>query len=127
MFRFRVSPLFQKLAAKHTTKITPATIKAYYISHQSQFGKPETRNIRIVLTKTEGQADAAKAALDNGQSWEVVAKKYSTDPTKNNGGLLTGVTKGQEDKALDTAAFAATKTNKVSARSRVSSGITCSR
>jgi foldase protein PrsA len=114
LFRFRVSQLYQKLAAKHTTKITPATIQAYYNSHKSQFGKPETRDIRIVLTKTAGQAAAAKAALDKGSSWKVVAKKYSTDPSKNNGGLLPGVTKGQEDKALDTAAFAvATKTNKV--------------
>jgi foldase protein PrsA len=114
LFRFRVSQLYQKLAAKHTTKITPATIQAYYNSHKSQFGKPETRDIRIVLTKTAGQAAAAKAALDKGSSWKVVAKKYSTDPSKSNGGLLPGVTKGQEDKALDTAAFgAATKTNKV--------------
>jgi foldase protein PrsA len=114
LFRFRVSQLYQKLAAKHTTKITPATIQAYYNSHKSQFGKPETRDIRIVLTKTPAQAAAAKAALSHGQSWKVVAKKYSTDPSKNNGGLLPGVTKGQEDKALDTAAFAAaTKTNKV--------------
>jgi foldase protein PrsA len=114
LFRFRVSQLFQKLAAKHTNKITPATIQAYYNSHTSQFGKPETRDIRIVLTKTAGQAAAAKAALSHGSSWKVVAKKYSTDPSKNNGGLLPGVTKGQEDKALDTAAFAAaTKTSKV--------------
>ncbi len=113
LFRFRVSALFQKLAAKHTTKITPDTVKAYYFSHLSQFGKPETRDIRIVLTKTEAQAKAAKAALASGQSWTVVAKKYSTDPTtKNKAGQLKGVTKGQEDKALDTASFAA-KTNKV--------------
>ena len=114
LFRFRVSQLFQKLAAKHSTKVTPATIQAYYNSHKSQFGKPETRDIRIVLTKTQAQAQAAKAALAHGSSWKVVAKKYSTDPSKNNGGLLPGVTKGQEDKALDSAAFAtATKTNKV--------------
>jgi foldase protein PrsA len=113
LFRFRVSSLFQKLAAKHSTKVTPATIQAYYNSHKSQFGKPETRDIRIVLTKTQAQAQAAKKALNSGQSWTAVAKKYSTDPsTKNKGGQLTGVTKGQEDKALDSAAFAA-KTNKV--------------
>ena len=113
MYRFRVSQLFQKLAAKHSTKVTPATIQAYYNSHKAQFGKPETRDIRIVLTKTQAQAQAAKQALSKGQSWTVVAKKYSTDAqSKNKGGQLTGVTKGQEDKALDTAAFAA-KTNKV--------------
>ena len=108
LFRFRVSSLFQKLAAKHTTKVTPATIQAYYNSHKSQFGKPETRDIRIVLTKTQAQAVAAKNALSKGQSWSAVAKKYSTDPTtKSRGGLLTGVTQGQQDKALDSASFAA--------------------
>jgi foldase protein PrsA len=108
LFRFRINQLFQKLIARHTTKITPAVIQQYYQAHLSQFGTPATRDIRIVLTKTEAQAKAAKAALASGQSWAAVAKKYSTDPTsKNNGGLLKGVTKGQEDKALDTAAFSA--------------------
>jgi foldase protein PrsA len=113
LFRFRINQLFQKLIARHTTKITPAVIQQYYQSHLSQFGTPATRDIRVVLTKTKAQADAAKAALQSGQSWTVVAKKYSNDPTsKNNGGLLKGVTKGQEDKALDTAAFSA-QINKV--------------
>jgi parvulin-like peptidyl-prolyl isomerase len=113
LFRFRINQLFQKLLARHTTKITPAVIQQYYNTHRSQFGTPATRNIRVVLTKTKAQADAAKAALASGQSWAVVAKKYSNDPTsKNNGGLLTGVTKGQEDQALDTAAFSA-QINKV--------------
>ena len=75
----------------------------------AQFGTPATRDIRIVLTKTKAQAQAAKARCRPGQSWDVVAKKYSTDPTsKSSGGLLAGVTKGQEDAALDTAAFSAT-------------------
>jgi foldase protein PrsA len=66
------------------------------------------RDMRIVLTKSAGQAAAARKALQSGQSWNVVAKKYSTDPTtKNNGGLLTGVTAGQQDAALSKAAFAA--------------------
>ncbi len=43
-------------------------------------------------------------------NWTAVAKKYSNDPTtKNTGGLLTNVTKGQQDAALSTAAFAAPK------------------
>jgi foldase protein PrsA len=108
MFRVRVSLIQQKLIAKYTQKVTPAQIRAYYSSHPSQFGSPETRDIRIVLTKTLSSANAAKSALSKHQSWSTVAKKYSTDPTsKNNGGLLTGVSKGQQDSALDSAAFAA--------------------
>jgi foldase protein PrsA len=108
LFRFRINQIFQKLLARHTSKVTTALIQSYYNSHLSQFGTPATRDIRIVLTKTASQANAAKKALRSGKSWTKVAKQYSIDPTsKNNGGLLVGVTKGQQDAALDNAAFSA--------------------
>jgi foldase protein PrsA len=108
LFRLRVDQIYAKLTARHPTTVTPAAIAAYYASHQSQFGTAETRNMRIVLTKTAAQASAAKSALQSGQSWTAVAKKYSIDPTtKAKGGLLTGVTAGQQDAALSQAAFAA--------------------
>jgi len=108
LFRVRVNLIYMDLVNKHNTTVTPAEIKAYYGLHQSTFGTPETRDIRIVLAKTQAQANQAKAALAAGQSWDAVAKQYSTDPTsKNNGGLLTDVTKGQQDAALGNAAFSA--------------------
>jgi foldase protein PrsA len=108
LFRFRVNTIVQKLVAKHSTTVTPAQISAYYQSHLTQFGSQETRNMRIVLTKTQAEALAAKKALDSGQSWAAVAKKYSIDPTtKSKGGVLTGVTKQQQDAALANASFAA--------------------
>ena len=105
LYRVKVNLIYQKLIQKHTQKVTSAQIANYYNTHKSQFGTPESRNIRIVLTKTKAQADAAKAALEHGQSWNAVAKKYSTDSSKNSGGLLKNVTKGQQDAALDQAAF----------------------
>jgi foldase protein PrsA len=109
LFRFRINEIFKKLLAKQSTTVSPAAISAYYNSHSSQFSTPETRDLRIILTKTAAQANAAKQALSKGQSWTVVAKKYSTDTaTKNNGGQLLGVSKGQQDAALDAAAFSAT-------------------
>jgi foldase protein PrsA len=108
LFRFRVNQIYMKLIAKHNKAITNAQVQAYYNSHLSQFGTPEKRDVRVVLTKTQGQANAAKGALQGGQSWGAVAKKYSIDPTtKNKGGLLTGVAKGQQDQALDAAVFSA--------------------
>jgi foldase protein PrsA len=108
LFRFRVNQIYMKLIAKHNTTITTAQVQAYYNSHLSQFGTPEKRDVRVVLTKTQGQANAAKGALAGGQSWGAVAKKYSIDPTtKNKGGQLTGVSKGQQDQALDAAVFSA--------------------
>ncbi len=107
-YRFKINTIVQKLVAKHTKPVTQAEIVSYYNNHPTQFGTQESRNMRIVLTGTAAQADAAKKALQSGQSWAAVAKKYSTDPTtKNSGGLLTGVTPGQQDAALTKAAFAA--------------------
>jgi foldase protein PrsA len=108
LYRFRINQIYTKLLDREKSAVTSAKIAAYYNSHKSQFGTPETRDIRIVLTKTAADASAAKAALQHGQSWTAVAKKYSTDPTsKNKGGQLTGVVKGQQDAALDSAAFSA--------------------
>jgi foldase protein PrsA len=108
LFRFRIDQILRALIAKHSTTVTPAQIQAYYSSHLSQFGTPESRDLRIVRTNSASQAQAAKSALQSGQSWTQVAKRYSVDAsTKNKGGLLSGVTRGQEEKTLDTAAFAA--------------------
>jgi foldase protein PrsA len=108
LYRVRVSELVKQLRAKHPATVTPAQIQSYYNSHLSQFGTPETRSIRIVRTNDAKSAAAAKAALNSGQSWDAVAKKYSVDSsTKNKGGLISGVTKGQQERALDEASFSA--------------------
>jgi parvulin-like peptidyl-prolyl isomerase len=107
-FRVRANKLFTTLEARHKLAITPTSIAAYYQTHQSQFGTPQTRNIRIVRTTTLAPATAAKKALLKGQSWLKVAAKYSVDTTtKKIGGLLTSVSQGQEETALNNAAFAA--------------------
>ena len=113
LFRVRVNQIYSKLLARHETTVTNAEIQKYFTTHQSQFGTPEKRNIRIVRTNTLAAAKAAEAALKSGQSWDAVVKKYSVDAaTKKTGGLLQGVTQGQEEQALNTASFAA-PTNKI--------------
>jgi foldase protein PrsA len=108
MFQFRIDQLAQKLLAKTTAKVTPAAIQQYYNANKSKFGTPETRNVRLVLTKTLANADAAKHALASGQSWNTVALRYSTDPqTRKTGGLVNKMTQGELDPAIDNAAFAA--------------------
>jgi foldase protein PrsA len=108
LFRFRINAIAAKLVGKQTKPVTASAIQQYYQTHLSQFGTPETRNIRLVLTKTAAEADAARKAIASRKSWNVVAKKYSIDPTtKNNGGVLIGVTKNQQDPTLGNPAFAA--------------------
>lgn len=108
LYRVRVNLIYSKLVNKHVKPVTNGEINAYYASHASQFGTPESRNLRIVLAKTQASAESAKSALNSGQSWTSVAKKYSIDTaTKDKGGVLTGVTQGEEDQALSQAAFSA--------------------
>jgi foldase protein PrsA len=105
--------LQQKLTEKVTKaqgKVTDAQIAAYYNKNKSKFATPERRDLRLVLTKTQAKAAQAKRALDSGQSWKSVTKRFSTDQaTKAQGGLLSGVAPGQQEKALDDAIFKAKK------------------
>ncbi len=105
-----LSSKIQQKIAKSKGTVTQAQISKYYNEHQSQFGSPEKRNLRIILTKTEAAANKAKQEIESGKSFSSVAKAVSIDPTsKAKGGELTGITKGQEEKALDEAVFAAKK------------------
>lgn len=105
--------LQQKLTEKVTkasSKVTDAQIQAYFNKNKSKFATPERRDLRIVLTKQQGRAEQAKRALQSGQSWKSVAKRFSIDQaSKSQGGLLSGVAKGQQEKALDDAIFKAQK------------------
>ena len=98
------------LPSGQTPQVSADQVKNFYDANIVQFQQPETRDIRIVLNKSQAQVLKAKAALDandSGASWTKVAAKYSTDPTtKSTGGLRSGVAKGQSEPALDTAIFA---------------------
>lgn len=82
----------------------------YEAAKSSQYTTPESRDVRVIENKDEAEVEAAKAELekdDSNENWEAVAKKYSTDTTKGNGGLQAGVTEGTLPEALDAAAFEA--------------------
>ena len=105
-----LSSKIQQKIAKQKGTVTQAEISKYYNEHKSQFGAPEKRNVKIILTKTEAAANKAKQEIESGKSFASVAKSTSIDPTsKAKGGELTGVVKGQEEKALDEAVFSAKK------------------
>jgi foldase protein PrsA len=114
LLRVKLSMVSQKIQEKISKggkkNVSEAEVTKYYNEHKSQFGQPEKRSIRIILTKTEAQAKQAKSEIESGKSFASVAKGNSIDPTsKNNGGELPGVVKGQEEKSLDTAIFSAQK------------------
>jgi foldase protein PrsA len=112
-FRVKLDALSNALRTKITKgkdKVSDKEISDYYDKNKARFAQPERRDLRIVLTKTQAKANTAKAALQGGQSFKDVAKKFSIDQaSKNQGGVLLAVAKGQQEKALDTAVFAAAK------------------
>jgi|Tabmets5t2r1_1033131.scaffolds.fasta_scaffold19073_1 foldase protein PrsA len=113
LFRVKLDQLQQKLTAKITEdakKVTDEDISEYYDKNKKRFAQPERRDLLVVLTKTEAQAEKAKAALEDGDSFKQVAKKYSIDEaSKAQGGKLPAVTQGQQEKAFDDAIFDAEK------------------
>ena len=113
IFRVRGNLLSDKLREKITKgkdKVTDAQITQYYNKNKARFAQPERRDLRIVLTKTKAKADEAKAAIQSGQSFKSVVSKYSIDQSsKQQGGVLLAVAKGQQEKSLDTAVFGAKK------------------
>lgn len=88
-------------------------IEDYYeAAKSSQYTTPESRDIRVVKNKDKAKVEEAKAALekdDSTKSWEAVATKFSTDTTKGNGGLQSGVAEGTLGEPLDEAVFAASQ------------------
>ena len=101
----KIEEKVSKGAKKNPTK---AEIAKYYSEHKAQFGKPESRNIQIILTKGESEANAAKAQIEGGKNFAEVAKAVSIDPlSKANGGVLNEVTRGEEEKNLSEAIFSA--------------------
>ncbi len=98
----------EKVTKEAKKNVNEAAVAKYYNEHKSTYGKPESRDLRIVLTKTEAEAQQAKKEIESGKSFASVAKSKSIDPTsKSTGGEIKGVVKGQEQKALSEAVFAA--------------------
>lgn len=113
LFRLRVQALSTAIGTKvqrQAAPVTDAQVSAYYAANRSRFAVPERRDIDVILTRTQAQANVAKSAVQRGTSWRAAAQRYSIDTvSRGNGGLLRGVARGQQDAALDTAAFGAKK------------------
>ncbi len=113
MLRVRLDVLSNKIREKVTKgkdNVSDAAITKYYNENKQRFAQPERRDLEVVLTKTQAKAAQARKAIESGQAWKTVAKKYSVDQaSKAQGGTLLGVAKGQQEKALDDAVFSAKK------------------
>jgi len=107
--RIRLDLASDKLRDKVTAgkdQISDQAIAQFYADNKSRFTQPETRTLRVVLTKRAADARRARSALERGTSWKAVASRYSIDPqSKHAGGKLPAVAEGTLDGRLDKAVF----------------------
>jgi foldase protein PrsA len=112
-FQVRFDSVYRKLRTKAiagAAKVTDKEVRDFYNKNKARLGTPLTRDLRVVLTRDAATAKKAKSALESGESWSKVVKKYSIDPaTKATGGVLSGLSKGQQEKSFDDAIFSAPK------------------
>ena len=114
LFRVKLSQLQEKLTQKVTEdakKVSDADVEEYYNKNKKRFAQPERRDLLVVLTKTAGEGrPGARRRSRAGSPGRTVVKQYSIDEaSKAQGGKLASVAKGQQDKALEDAVFAASK------------------
>ena len=111
LYRVELDQLQTKLTqaiTKDEVKISETDIEEFYDKNKQQFARPETRDLNLVLTKTEARAEEAKQAIEGGDKFAPVAREFSIDKTtKAQDGKLTDLTKGQQDQQLEQAAFGA--------------------
>ena len=112
---------------RQQVQVTPQDIQQYYNSHRDQYRVPEQVSVRHILIKTptpgaDGKVDeaAVKAArekaesilkqVQNGGNFADLAKKNSDDPgSKDNGGSLGWIQRGQTVPEFEQAAFSLAK------------------
>ncbi len=113
-----VSALSSKIFDEVTkgAKVTDQEILAYYTQNQSQYGTPESRDVRhILIAEKDGdkvdfdaskaKADEIYAQLSGGGDFAELAKANSADPgSKDTGGKLT-ITRGQTVPEFDKVSF----------------------
>ncbi|AOR24691.1 peptidylprolyl isomerase [Clostridium taeniosporum] len=85
--------------------VTDDEVKAYYDNNQNMFVNPPKVSAKHILVKTEEEANSIKEEIANGLSFEEAAKKYSTCPSKENGGDLGSFGKGSMVPEFEKVAF----------------------
>jgi parvulin-like peptidyl-prolyl isomerase len=93
---------------KGAPRPTDEQIEDYYETFRSQFELPETRDVRLILNSDRAKVVEAKGLLEEDsseESWDDVAREFSTDTSKSQGGLREGLSEGLVEEPLNTEIF----------------------
>lgn len=91
----------QKLLSE--IEVSDDEAKAYFDENKDAFKKLYRYQASHILVEDEDKAKELKNKLDQGESFETIAREYSTCPSKENGGDLGMFTSGQMVAEFDTA------------------------
>ncbi|WP_082234719.1 peptidylprolyl isomerase [Halobacillus massiliensis] len=91
--------LLQEQAAAEDVDVSEEEMKQYYDRMKTEVKASH------ILVEDEETANEVKEKLDNGESFEDLAKEYSTDGTAENGGDLGFFGPGEMDPAFEDAAY----------------------
>lgn len=80
-------------------------IKEFYKKNKEQFKKPESAVASHILVDTEEKANEVLKEIENGETFEDIAKKYSSCPSKDQGGNLGEFTRGKMIPEFEEVAF----------------------
>jgi foldase protein PrsA len=114
--RLRTNLTMQNLAAKvSAATVSEAEISKQFQTKRAQYDRPEQVNVAHILVESEAEARFALARLNRGEKFEDLARQLSKDPgSKEQGGNLGFVGKGQLVAEFERAAFALQRPGQVS-------------
>ena len=113
-FRDRLNAMKEQLLINYASekvlaavKVSDDEVKEYYEAHKDELKKDESVTASHILVGTEEEALDVLAKINAGEiSFEDAAEKYSSCPSKENGGSLGEFGRGQMVPEFDVAVFA---------------------
>ncbi len=116
-FRTRLAQLKEELLVDYAAEkaissitVTDADLNKYYEDNKEKFNTGETVNASHILVSSEEEAQSILSEIVDGKlSFEDAARKYSSCPSKDNGGNLGDFGRGQMVPEFDKAVFEMTE------------------
>jgi parvulin-like peptidyl-prolyl isomerase len=97
----------QQRVDRADTAVRGAEVDRYYAAHRGEFAASRSADVRVILTRTSAEANAAKRELDRGASFASVARRRSVSQTARAGGIFDGLQPGQAPAPLESLVFSA--------------------
>ena len=111
LFQTRLDMVNERISrevAGAARRVSDKELGSYYDQHRSEFEPKEALDVRLILTRGEGEAHRVRREIEAGKSFAAVANAATIETAgKRVGGLATDVVRGERPPPLDRALFAA--------------------